>query len=686
MTIEIGSAEPLGVEAVSDGLTGGGLNVAVFSAHASAIEFCAFDETGTHEIARYTLPGRTGPVFHGFIPGGLIPGLGLGTRYGLRAHGPWAPAQGHRFNPARLLLDPHARLIDRPFHLDPALFDAPDRAPSTTDDAALVPKAIVTPPLPAIPAGGRAAPFEWGAEPIYELHVRGFTRQHPDIPPALRGTFAGLAHPASLGYLKRLGVSAVELMPCMAWIDERHLPPLGLANYWGYNPVSFCAPDPRLAPGGWAEIRAAVATLQEAGIAVILDVVLNHTGESDGLGPTLSLRGLDHASWYRLAEDPAVLINDTGCGNTLALDRPHAVRLCMDALRGWVLLGGFDGFRFDLAPVLGRRANGFDPAAPLLTAIEQDPVLRTRVMIAEPWDIGPGGQQLGAFPPRWGEWNDHYRDVVRRFWRGDGGMIGELATRLAGSADIFANRPTSRSINFVAAHDGFTLADLVAYAAKHNLANGEQNRDGTDANWSWNNGVEGPTNDADIRRRRRADERALLATLLCSRGTPMLTMGDEAGRSQGGNNNAYAQDNPTTWFDWSAPDQAQIDFTARLIAIRRSSPALHDGVSLTDGTVAWLRADGTPMADADWHASPNTLIVLLHDDHRGVFLVLHAGQEALDVTLPEGGWDLLVDSAEPGRAGQASGNIRATPRSVLLLRQAPPPVQPCHSPSQSAPT
>ena len=626
-----GVPEPLGVCPDPEGA-----NVAVFSAHAEAITLCLFDPTGEQEIARIPLQARTGDVFHGHI-GGLAPG----DRYGLRAAGPDDPARGHRFDPRKLLCDPFATRLDRPFRLHPSLL-----AGAEADSAVAMPRAIVeaAPPAVAPPRPG----FAWPGAAIYELAVRGFTRRHPDIPPALRGTFAGLGHPAAIAHLRRLGVSAVELLPVAAAIDAPHLPALGLADAWGYNPVAFLAPDPRLAPGGWAEVRAAVAAVQDAGIAVLLDVVLNHTGEYDASGPTLSLRGLDNASYYRLdPANPSRYRDDTGCHNTLALDRPPGLRLALDALRTWVLRAGVDGFRFDLATALARRGDraGFDPSAPLLAAIDQDPLLRARVRIAEPWDVGPHGYRLGAFPAGWGEWNDRYRDTVRRFWRGDPGQLGALATVVAGSADVFAprRRPLSRSINFVAAHDGFTLADLVAYAVKHNAANGEANRDGTEANYSWNHGVEGPTDDPAIAARRAGDVRALLATLLFSRGTAMLGMGDECGRSQGGNNNAYAQDNPVTWFDWQGMDTGLRDFTARLLRLRRGCLVLRNEAPLR-GTpagddalpdVAWRRPDGRPMEIADWQDPEHrTLVAALYAPgasgvpaQRAV-LVLHAGAGA----------------------------------------------------------
>ncbi len=664
-TIGTGVAAPLGVTQAD-----GGINVAVWSRSAEAIALCLFDAED-RETARLRLPNRTGAVFHGFVP--EVP---AGTRYGLRAYGPWDPDRGHRFNPSKLLVDPWATAIDRPFRLHEQLFDRDQ--PKPDDTAALVPKGIVGAPA-AAPAGNRPV-FDWDRQVIYELHVRGFTMTHPDIPPALRGTFAGLAHPAAIAYLTRLGITAVELMPSAAWIDERHLPPLGLTNYWGYNPMAFLAPDPRLAPGGWAEVRAAVAALQAAGLSVVLDVVLNHSGESDELGPTLSLRGLDNAGYYRLqAGNPGRYVNDAGCGNILAMDQPAALRLGMDALRAWALYGGMDGFRLDLASTLGRRASGFDRDAPFLAAIEQDPLLSGRVLIAEPWDIGPGGYQLGGFPDRWGEWNDRYRDTMRRFWRGDGGMAGEFATRLCGSADIFAgaHRPLTRGINFITAHDGFTLADLVAYAGKHNEANGEHNNDGTTDNQSWNNGVEGPTGDPAILARRAADVRALLATLLLSRGTPMLSMGDEAGRTQQGNNNAYAQDNATAWFDWAAADDGLLAFSVRLIAVRRQLAALFGGAPLTgqapDGAtlpdVAWLRPDGEPPSGEDWGRPDNrTIIAVLSAGDTRAVLVFHAGREAIRITLPPPRpgtrWERLLETSAAG------SETAIAARSVTVFAEA----------------
>ena len=506
--ITAGQPEPLGVTFDAEGI-----NIAVFSANATAIELCLFDEKGEVEVERILLPARSFDVFHG-----AISGITPGTRYGLRAYGPWAPQEGHRFNPSKLLIDPYATALDRSFTLHPSMFDWPPGTemfapPNQTDSAPFMPKAIMEAPE-AVP---RLPPLPWDRQVIYEMHVRGFSKRRDDIAEALRGTYAAIAEPPLRTYLNDLGVGAVEFMPSSAWLDERHLPPLGLSNYWGYNPVAYMAPDPRLAPGGFAEIRAATDALRALGIAAILDVVFNHTGESDMMGPSVSFRGLDHRSYYRLdPKNPAVMVNDTGCGNTLAADHPMVLRLVMDTLRLWARRAGLSGFRFDLASTIARNPGAYDRRAPFLQAIAQDPELRDLAMIAEPWDVGMGGYQLGQFPPPWTEWNDRYRDTMRRFWRGDAGVLGDVATRFAGSSDIFGQAPyqSSRSINFITAHDGFTLADLVSYAWKHNEANGEQNRDGTTDNQSWNHGVEGPSADPAIIAARHADICALLATLL----------------------------------------------------------------------------------------------------------------------------------------------------------------------------
>lgn len=645
-----GRPEHLGVTLAPDGV-----NVAVVSRDASAIHVCLFDAQ-ERETARWHLTGRTGDVHHG-----LIPGIGVGQRYGLRADGPFDPSTGLRFDADKLLIDPYAtRLASYPTQRDPIPAQGlDDRVRDGLDTAFFVPKAIIEPPHAPLPRAPQPA-----TRVIYELHVRGFSMLNEAIPAPLRGTVAALAHPASLDHFRRLGVTTIELMPIAAAWDERHLGPLGLRNYWGYNTLAFLAPDPRLAPGGMAEVAQTVATLHEAGFEVILDVVFNHTPESDERGRTLSLRGLDNRTYYRLAEDPRFYVNDTGCGHTLALDRPAPMRLVLDALRHWALAGGIDGFRFDLAPVLGRRADGFDRDAPLIAAIEQDPVLRERLMIAEPWDIGPGGYRLGGFPARWLEWNDRYRDDVRRFWRGDAG-IGALATRLAGSSDIFGgqHRRPSSSVNFVAAHDGFTLRDALSYAQKRNEANGEGNRDGHSHEVSF------VSDDA------RRDQLALLATLLLSRGTPMLAMGDELGRSQQGNNNAYAQDTPLTWLDWSSADESLIAATARLIAARRAIAALTDDRFLTGaGDVAWLDAGGTPLSPSGWESGTRTLLMRLTDSDGGrdALVVIHAGSAPLAVDLPDAGagrvWEALLADDTPS---PSFDSVTIAPRSVRLFAAAP---------------
>jgi len=679
--VDTGRPDPPGVT-----LLPGGANVAVFSAHATAVTLCLFDATGESEFERIVLPERTGDMFHGFVAG-----VRRGQRYGLRAHGPWDPRGGHRFNAAKLLVDPYARALDRRFALHATLFaQAPDGAlRDERDSAPHMPKAIAL-PAPA-PASTRRPGTPWGRSLVYELHVRGFTQANPDVPASLRGTCAGLAHPAALAHLVRLGVTAVELMPVAAAIDDWHLGPPGLTNYWGYNPVALMAPDPRIAPGGMAELSACVAAFHEAGIEVLLDVVLNHSGEGDARGPTLSLRGLDNVTYYRTVDgDAARYVDDTGCGNTLALDRPPVLRLALDTLRHYASAAGVDGFRFDLATTLGRRGDGFDPGGPLFAAIARDPLLRDLKLIAEPWDVGPGGYRLGAFPADWGEWNDRYRDTVRRFWRGDAGMTGELATRIAGSPDVFAaaRRPPARSVNFVAAHDGFTLADLVAFERKHNDANGEDNRDGTTQNFSWNHGVEGPAADAAVRDARARDVRSLLATLFVSRGTPMLAMGDELGRSQRGNNNAYAQDSALTWVDWPKADLDLAAFVATLAALRRAHPALAaeqwlrgepiDASGVPD--VEWRRADGRAMTPSDWeHAECRVLIVVLYaaaNDRPAdrVAIAFNAGHHDVEVVWPDVrdglAWRRAVDTAVPvGMPGGPDEPI--APRSVVILVEAP---------------
>lgn len=611
-----------------------GIRFAVWSSSARRLWVSIFDGRGNRELDRLELKPEDEGVHALFVPG-----LAAGTRYGFRADGDYAPERGLWFDPDKLLTDPYAVEIDRPYAYHCRLAA---RRNEGADTAPLMPKTVAKALPEAVPV---LPPLFRPGGLIYEVPVRAFTKLHPDIPQAQRGTIAALAHPVVIEHLQRLGVSAVELMPVTASIDERHLPPLGLSNAWGYNPVTFMALDPRLAPGGLKELRGTVAALREAGIGTILDLVFNHTGESDRLGPTLSLRGLDNQAYYRHLPDGR-LVNDTGTGNTVACDHPAVGDMVLDTLRHFVRNAGVDGFRFDLAPVLGRVGGVFDPAAPLLAAIAGDPVLADRVLVAEPWDIGPDGYQLGNFPPRFLEWNDRYRDDTRRFWRGDAGAAGALATRLAGSSDVFgkAGQPASRSVNFIAAHDGMTLADIVSYECKHNAANGEQNRDGHNDNLSWNNGAEGETDSAAIARARFDDRCALLATLFASRGTIMLTAGDEFGRSQKGNNNAYAQDNAVTWLDWAGRDQALERYASALGMLRRAVPALSDTDFLTgqsaDATgipdVAWLTETGMPFAETDWNDPARHRLVMLLGDASGTRLavMINGDRRQCVFTLP----------------------------------------------------
>lgn len=634
-------------------LTASGARFVVQAPGAEAVSVCLFDQIDT-EVARHSLDASGDGLFTG-----LVEGVSAGQRYGLRAHGPWAPARGDRFDPSKLLVDPYATRLDRPFSYDPRL------GLFGEDTASLVPKAVLEPPLPSLNPG---KPVFVPGGLVYELPVRAFTMLHPDVPEGDRGTLRALAHPAIIDHLVSLNVSTVELLPIAAWIDERHLPPLGLSNAWGYNPVTMLALDPRLVPGGIADLRFAVEALHQAGIGVILDVVYNHTGESDNHGPTLSLRGLGNATYYRHErDDPGSPVNDTGCGNTLACDRPEVQTLVLSALRHFVTQAGIDGFRFDLAPIMGRSQDGFSADAQLLQAIVDDPVLHDRVMIAEPWDIGPGGYQLGNFGPPWLEWNDSARDDIRRFWRGDPGMTGALATRLSGSSDIFARNGArkTRSINFVAAHDGFPLGDLVMFETKHNEANGENNRDGHDANHSWNNGIEGPSEDPAVAATREADARALLATLFSTRGTIMLTAGDEFGHSQGGNNNAYAQDNAITWRDWSQLNHERLAFTRAWSKLRANSELLGrlEFLSSADGSdtpdqVAWLTSDGKPMTPEDWEdANRTAFVMVLGAPGNRIATLFNRGFSAVDPALPAtaGQWvsalsGTPLDEKSPGRS------------------------------------
>jgi glycogen operon protein len=657
-----GNAEALGAT-----ITAEGVNFAVYSETASALWVCLYDEQG-RETDRFALDGHEDNIHFG-----QVAGIGAGAKYGLRADGPYDPARGFLFDPAKLLVDPYAKRLDRPFVRSPRLCLPRGEA---EDTAPLIPKAIV------VGAGNKLAqPRRKQPELIYELNVRGYSMRHPDVQGPLRGTIGALTTPQIIDHLQFLGVDTVELMPVAAFIDEGHLPPLGLSNAWGYNPVTYFAPDPRLMPRGIQELRELTDIYRKHGISVILDVVYNHTGESDAEGPILSMKGLDARTYYHHAEVDGRLrlVNDTGTGNTLRCNHPAVQRLVIESLRHWVQEGGVSGFRFDLAPVLGRTP-GFDPNAPMLAMIKADPLLAKCLLIAEPWDPGPGGYHLGQFGPELLEWNDTYRDDVRGFWQGGGGKIGALAAKVAGSSEIFdiAGRKPSAGINFLAVHDGFTLADLVSYQHKHNEANGEQNRDGHNGNGSWNCGVEGPTEDEAINAARKRDVRALLATLLFSRGTPMLQQGDEFGRTQHGNNNAYAQDNEITWLDWDNADTALVDFVAAAHAFRRAHVALIDDHFLTGQDrggkrdVVWLHPDGREMNEGDWRDSGASVLGMhlrVADDE--VLVWFNRRTEPVSAALParEGfsGWDVGIGSDAAANVEINDNRVMLPARSVLAL-------------------
>ncbi|GLS04952.1 glycogen debranching enzyme [Chitiniphilus shinanonensis] len=663
-----GHSYPLGATVVEEGV-----NFALFAGHAERVELCLYDDTGRIETARHDLPVNTHGVWHG-----MVPGLGAGAVYGYRVHGPWAPRDGHRHNPAKLLLDPYAREVLGNY-LDHPDFNGHDIGnpgqPDPVDNGALAPKARVVDE--AYDWGDDAPPdTPWAETVIYEAHVKGLTMRHPALPPELRGSYAGLAHPALIGHLKRLGITAVQLLPIHAHADEPRLQRAGLSNYWGYNTLSFFAPEARYwsGQGGTplSEFRDAVKALHAAGIEVILDVVYNHSAELDAIGPTLSLRGADNKSYYVL-DSQGEYENWTGCGNVLNLGHPRVIQLVMDSLRYWAATCRVDGFRFDLAPILGRTPRFSDSAA-LLSAIAQDPLLSRLKLIAEPWDIGPFGYQLGRFPPGWAEWNDQYRDTMRRFWLHDGVTRGQFAQRLAASSDLFqhdARKPWA-SINFVTSHDGFTLTDLTSYNRKHNLANGEHNRDGHNQNQSWNCGVEGPTADEGIALVRHRAQKALLATLLLSHGTPMLLAGDELGQSQGGNNNAYCQDNDTTWLDWGTGEGLHTEFIGELIRLRRLCPALIAGEwwqgEAVDGgfpDVAWFNPSGEPLRPHDWEDNAGRALGV---KLAGFFLVLiNASANQVPFRLPPGCWRVRLASTEDRDSALHQGECRVAARSLTVL-------------------
>ena len=683
---------------------GEGVNFALFSEHAERIELCIFDATGRRELQRVPLGERTDQVFHCYLPEAR-PGM----LYGYRAHGPYRPEEGLRFNPHKLLLDPYARNIVGALRWSDALFGYTvghrrgDLSLDRRDSAHAMPKSKVIDR--AFTWGDDRPPdIPWHETVIYELHVRGFTKQHPEVPPPLRGTYAGLAAAPVIDHLRRLGVTTVELMPVQWFVDDRRLVQQGLRNYWGYNTLGYFAPDPRYSASGKVnEFKTMVKALHSAGLEVILDVVYNHTAEGDELGPTLSFRGIDNLSYYRLQPDePRRYMDYTGCGNTLNMRHPRVLQLIMDSLRYWVTDMHVDGFRFDLASALARELHEVDRLGAFFDVLRQDPVLTRVKLIAEPWDLGEGGYQVGNFPPGWAEWNDKYRDTMRAYWRGDGGLIGDFARRLTGSSDLYgrSGRSPHASVNFVTAHDGFTLRDLVSYNAKHNEANLEDNRDGNDNNLSWNCGVEGRTDDPGVLALRERQSCNFLATLLLSQGVPMIVAGDEIGRTQEGNNNAYCQDNPLSWLDWT-PDEAQtrlLAFARKVIELRRTHPVFRrrqffEGRPLHDGgrDIAWLKPDGSEMTADEWnHQFARSLGVYLGGDAldeidaRGrpvrdddFLMLFNAHDDAVPFTLPPfggSGWTVLLDTMREeapsrDRVHEAGAVYPLEARSLVLLRK-----------------
>jgi isoamylase len=693
-----GNPHPLGAA-----WDGEGTNFALFSAPADAVDLCLLGPAGEK---RLHLPEVTAGVWHGYVPG-----VGPGQRYGFRVHGKFVPAAGLRCNPSKLLLDPYARAVDGGLDWEGPVYghrvDGPDDEPDGRDSAAHVPCAVVTDGV-----------FEWGDdEPpatgwhdtvIYEVHVKGFTARHPGVPEHLRGTYAGLASPAALEHLVGLGVTAVELLPVHHFLSERHLAATGLTNYWGYNSIAYFAPhagysSSSAAGGQVGEFKSMVRALHAAGIEVILDVVYNHTAEGDHRGPTLAFRGIDNSTYYRLEHDRSRYRNFTGTGNTVDTRHPQVLRLVLDSLRYWMSEMHVDGFRFDLAVALGRGTHNFDPHSRFFDAVRNDPVVSRAKLIAEPWDLGPGGHQVGRFPAPWSEWNDRYRDGVREFWRGGRAPRAEMGYRLTGSSDLYGHsgRQPTASVNFVTAHDGFTLHDLVAYEQKHNEVNGEGNRDGSDHNRSWNCGVEGETDDAEILSLRRRQQRNFLATLLLSEGVPMLLGGDEIDRTQRGNNNAYCQDNELSWFDWDLKEPARelLAFTRRLVELRRHHPVFRrrrhfqgrstSGSGLPD--VGWFDSHGHEMRPEDWgHDSGRALGMFLNGAEIGEvaprgepivddsFLVILNGAGEGPFRLPGPPWaatlEVVVDTADPGwrREGErldAAGELYVEARSLVLLRK-----------------
>ncbi len=682
---------------------GKGTNFTLFSAHATKVEVCLYDPGGETELERIALPEYTDQVWHGYIPD--VP---PGSVYGYRVSGPYAPLEGHRFNPNKLLLDPYARAHTGQLKWGPELFgytldaDGDDLTFDERDSGPFMPKCVVVDPNFDWKGQPRSRGIAWDRTIIYELHVKGFTQLHPAVPERLRGTYAGLGSKAVVNYIKSLGVSTVELLPIHAFINDRQLLEHGLTNYWGYNTIGFFAPDTRYASAPdqtLREFKEMVATFHDAGMEVILDVVYNHTAEGNERGPTLSFKGIDNASYYRLLPDnPRFYINDTGTGNTLNLSNPLVIQMVTDSLRYWVNELHVDGFRFDLGTILARERDGFDRQSGFLKAATQDPVLRTVKLIAEPWDCGPGGYQVGGFPPGWAEWNDRFRDTVRDFWKGQS-SAADMAKRLCASGDIYnrlGRRPWA-SVNFVTAHDGFTLNDLVTYNDKHNEANGEENRDGTNDNRSWNCGVEGPTADPVISTLRKRQLRNMLCSLLLAQGTPMLLAGDEFGRTQQGNNNAYAQDNEISWVNWKLMDtnSALVGFVQKLCALRHQYPVLRRNLFLTGEEdkevgikdVTWINASGAEMKPADWANPAMRCFGMLLDGRarptgvrqRGteaaMLIVLNAHHDVVKFTLPdfegETLWRLEIDTNRPQKVSSYHGRpadvYGMTARSLVLF-------------------
>jgi len=706
-TMKIWSGKPYPLGATWDGA---GVNFSLFSENATEVELCLFDGAEGQRETRIAMRNQTHQVWHLYLPEARP-----GQFYGYRVHGPFEPESGHRFNPAKLLLDPYAKAIAGTIQWSDALFGYAighgdqDLSRSDTDSAPGIPKCVIVDP--AFSWGNDAPPnTAWHETIIYELHVKGFTMRHPAVPPELRGTYAALTCPEVIDYLKGLGITAVELMPVHQFVADMHLKDRGLTNYWGYNSIGFFAPDVRYASAGAvgrqvAEFKSMVRALHREGIEVILDVVYNHTGEGNRMGPTLCFRGIDNASYYRLVQDDRRYYMDyTGCGNTLDMTHPRVLQMIMDSLRYWVLEMHVDGFRFDLASTLARELHDVDRLGAFFDIIQQDPVLSQVKLIAEPWDLGPGGYQVGNFPVLWGEWNAAYRDTVRHFWKGDGGQVGGLGFRLTGSSDLYAHngRLPYASINFITAHDGFTLHDLVSYNDKHNDANGEENRDGHNDNLSWNCGTEGETNDPQVLALRERQKRNFLATLFLSQGVQMLLAGDELGRTQRGNNNAYCQDNELSWIDWhlDRPRRELLDFTRFLIRLVRAHPVLRrrnffQGRHIRGSEVkdlAWFRPDGREMSDDDW-GNPETRCFALRlagdaieeRDSRGnrivddtLLILLNAHHEAVPFTLPAHRrklrWQVVFDTYAPSPDGKKPRRVRGgelyeiSSRSLVLMR------------------